>query len=134
MKKSKKIIGISLLVTGALVAVCYLLYKKGKKAEEAKKAASDDETTTTTSGTATFPLKYNSRGTEVKNLQKALNVLLADAAECDETLPTYNNKNITVLQEDGIFGARTEAACSWHFGKKQVTEKQYKALIEATIA
>ena len=87
---------------------------------------------TTTEAAASFPLQYGSRGAEVKKLQTALNVLLADTAKCGDELPQYNNQEITALQVDGIFGARTRKVCQWHFGKKTVTEAEYKALLEAT--
>lgn len=129
--KTRTII-IASVSTIATCGIAYLLYRKGKKAETETTTASNSNSDTTTEAAASFPLQYNSRGAEVKKLQTALNVLLADTAKCGEELPQYNNQEIKALQVDGIFGVRTRKVCQWHFGKKTVTEAEYKALLEAT--
>ncbi len=126
----KKTIIIASVSTIAACGIAYLLYRKGKKAET--EITTETTSDATTEAAASFPLQYGSRGAEVKKLQTALNVLLADTAKCGDELPQYNNQEITALQVDGIFGARTRKVCQWHFGKKTVTEAEYKALLEAT--
>ncbi len=127
--KAKTMIITASAVVAAGVTV-YFLYRRGKKADEtAAEAASSDKAADET--TCSFPLKNGMQGAEIKQLQKALNVFLADAAECGDELPTYNKKSIKALQEDGIWGNRTEAAVKWHFDKNSVTKSDYDALLEA---
>lgn len=128
--KAKTMIITASAVVAAGVTV-YLLYRRGKKADEAAaaEAASSDKAADET--TCSFPLKNGMQGAEIKQLQKALNVFLVDAAECGDELPTYNKKSIKALQEDGIWGGRTEAAVKWHFGKNSVTKSDFDALLEA---
>ena len=62
-----------------------------------------------------FPLKRNSGGTKVKELQKYLNRLL--------TVNGYG-----AIEEDGKFGAKTEEACVRIFGEKVCTEANFENL------
>ncbi len=126
----KKTIIVASVSTIAACGIAYLLYRRGKQTETETTTTTDSTTTNETA--ATFPLEYGSRGTEVKKLQTALNVLLADAVQCGEELPQYNNQDIKSLSVDGIFGVRTKKVCQWHFAKKTVTEAEYNALLEAT--
>ena len=127
--KAKTMIITASAVVAAGVTI-YFLYRRGKKADEAAvEAASSDKAAD--EATCSFPLKNGMQGAEIKQLQKALNVFLADATECGDELPTYNKKSIKALQEDGIWGSRTEAAVKWHFGKNSVTKSDFDALLEA---
>lgn len=59
-------------------------------------------------GTDKYPLSNGSRGNNVKLLQKAIN----------------GNPSKNILIEDGIFGAKTEAALSAKTGKKSVSSQK----------
>ncbi len=61
-----------------------------------------------------FPLQQGSQGEEVKKLQAALN--------------KKNTSGITI-QEDGIFGTKTESLLVSVTGKASITKREYKKLI-----
>lgn len=126
--KTRTII-IASVSTIATCGIAYLLYRKGQKAETETTTASNSNSDATTEAAASFPLQYNSRGAEVKKLQTALNVLLADTAKCGEELPQYNNQEITALQVDGIFGVRTRKVCQWHFWQENRVRSQLQSTV-----
>lgn len=83
---------------------------------------------TTTTNKSKFPLKRGSKGTEVKTLQVLLNnwlsnnlFFLEDKAPKDSA-----GKRIYTLTTDGDFGTNTEAVVLAKFGKKEVTESEFK--------
>ncbi len=59
-----------------------------------------------------FPLKQGSRGDEVRQLQAAL-----------------NKKSDAKIDEDGIFGPKTESLLIAITGKSTITKREFKKLI-----
>lgn len=78
-------------------------------------------TSTTTVSSASFPLKYGSRGPEVKTIQGIMNNLYLDVIG-------------TELVEDGIWGPKTEAAVKKVLGAGRVTLDDYNKLVKANQA
>jgi hypothetical protein len=106
----KKIIMIAIIIT-ILGIAAYFIVKKVRQNKAGR-------TGTGTDTASIFPLKQGSRGAQVKNVQSALNKLLALE---------------TKLIEDGIFGPKTEDVLYRKVGLKQLTKNQYEALV-ATFA
>ena len=68
-----------------------------------------------------FPLKYGSRGERVRKVQAYINQMFALAPVSRDYMP---------LAEDGIFGAKTEAACELFLNTKEITQDWYKTHIQ----
>lgn len=111
MKKNKKLIiwlSVGLLV---LMLLTWLMVRANKKADtsDAGTSGTGGSSSSDSSSSATpsvFPLKYGSRGNEVKMLQ------------------SYLNEHLTVLAPlvvDGIWGPKTQAAVDRVLETDQVT-------------
>ncbi len=74
------------------------------------------------SGTASEDalLSYGSLGNAVKDLQSFLNAKLSFYAHERGGRPMYQGKELSSLVVDGIFGAKTQCATKWWFGKDSV--------------
>ncbi len=70
------------------------------------------EAKTTPTPKSVFPLQKGSRGPEVKNLQRYI-----------------NNNSIAKLDEDGIFGTKTETVLKNLWGTASVTQKEYNKML-----
>lgn len=109
--RGKVIIGV--LLAGTVIVA---LFAFGKKKEE-EPPPSDEETggtdPTTTSSPKGFPLKYGSRGNNVKSLQRFLN---------------YSDASYK-LKVDGVFGSLTQAAVEVEIRKKIVHKDYFDTFI-----
>ena len=109
MKTETKVI-IGLVITALVGGFIWLYFVNKKKAT----AAAETDTTTKDASIAkqiaTFPLKLGSKGSQVVDLQKALNILIVGGDK---------------LATDGIFGAKTLSALKKYTGKTSVTEAEY---------
>lgn len=128
MKKTNKKIVLIVLVALLLIAFIvtgYVIIRR-KQAERSGSADSTGSATGaagTSSSAAASTLQYGSRGDEVKRLQQFLNAQLVMLVW--RGLPTYNGKEISKLDEDGIFGARTLAVVKWYFNSTSVRTNQF---------
>ncbi len=108
--RGKIIIGV--LLAGAVIALLAFRKKKG-----VDQTSGDDETVTseptTTSTSKGFPLKYGSRGNNVKSLQRFLN---------------YSDASYQ-LKVNGVFGNLTQAAVEVELGKKIVHKDYFDTFI-----
>ena len=128
---------IKLLLTVAVsMAGCfglYVLYQNKKTEKEAQKRKEKAEALNA------FPLKKGSCGDRVLQLKKALNKVLAEIAngeEAERWLPQYNGEPIKQLSSNEYFDEQTEAVINdknTFFGKKEVDEELYNALIKDPI-
>lgn len=130
MKKGKLIFG--LLLGATAIVGGYMLYKRYKANKDAKGGGSGTTEPTTSPNTTTqtggvsntgvvndgFPLKNGSRGSLVKNLQKALMILFPNS------LPRFG--------ADGIFGSETESALRSNGQPIVVDKTAYDRLIIAS--
>ena len=111
--ETKVIIGIiTAAVLGGFVWV-YFSKKKEAAAAVAETAAVEAAAKRVNRRSNKFPLQFGSKGTEIVELQKAINILFL--------------KNTTKLVEDGIFGSLTLAALKKYANKTQITETEYLA-------
>lgn len=105
-KTTAIIVTASVLFVALVAFILWRMYQKKTKSEK------DDSDTT-------FPLQLGSRGESVKKLQEYLNDQIS-------AIELNDNIKLTKLDEDGIFGAKTEDACLLVFGTKTVSADQYK--------
>lgn len=123
MKKETKImLGIGALITAAVVL--YLWTKEDKEKETIKEGKTTNRLDA--DGNPIFPLKNGSRGDEVLALQKYLN----NSESCKQKAVQVANPNARMkplfpLDEDGIFGDKTESILTQCFGSPQVSEENY---------
>lgn len=119
-KKTKIIIGVLLVLAIAI----YFLFPYIKQLFKPKQST-DSNTLNNTSSTGTltatnsvFPLKVGSKGNEVLQLQKAINVLL----------PVPFSK----ISEDSIFGSQTQTALNTVMGAGYypLTQLQYNVVLQ----
>lgn len=69
-------------------------------------------------------LSYGSRGEMVKDLQSFLNAKLSFYAHERGGRPVYQGMELSSLVVDGIFGAKTQCATKWWFGKDSVKNSE----------
>lgn len=136
MKKNNKIILVILAVLAAVFA--FLIFNKKVQTNKNSQNAnspnnpSPDGTNknTGTSSTPTspstpqpsiFPIKNGSRGDHVIELQKALNYMY---------FTVLKQKTLAKLDNDGIFGAKTEEMLEKIYGVKQVDKEIAKTILE----
>ncbi len=112
----------AIIISVAIVAVVLvaIFWKDIFKKVSAGNSTSDGNTTA-----ATFPLKYGSKGAEVKETQRYLNKMKAN----------FNAGGITIifladLVIDGVWGAKTQAMAEKIALKIPVTETDYNQLIK----
>ncbi len=71
-------------------------------------------------------LSYGSRGEAVKTLQRFLNTKLGFYPHERDGRPLYQGNELASLVVDGIFGAKTQCATKWWFGKDSVKPSEIK--------
>jgi peptidoglycan hydrolase-like protein with peptidoglycan-binding domain len=108
----KKFLIILALLCGFGGVLFYFWRKKQKAAEEENDTTADNETVVN----ANFPLKKGSKGEYVRRLQQHLNNSLKN------NFVLY----ISYLEEDGIFGAKTEELLYTFYQVKKVSEEMFK--------
>jgi hypothetical protein len=104
MKDKKKII-----IGASVIALSIVVYKLISRAR-AKKYIESVYSTVSTGIQGEFPLRYGSRGENVKKLQEYLNTKI--------TPPT------ALLEVDGIFGNLTQGALEIVTGSKTMTKEE----------
>lgn len=105
-----------LLLAGALVAFGDRIF--GNKNGNHGAASGATNPGTSAEVPSVFPLKKGSRGEEVRKLQHYLNGCLQYYLV------------LTPLDEDGIFGAKTEGICVTVTGSREITEEFYNQYIK----
>lgn len=130
------IIGVSLIIAGAITYFAFFRKPKGAKDEDS--TGNDSTQGNTTSGQAStggvyippatmgdsFPLKLGSKGERVKQIQAMLNLINKYTGK--------GNPSVFPLQVDGIFGVNTEKGLASITGKSKVTESEYTRISKMT--
>lgn len=133
MKVSHKILIGSVLVLGIGVGG-YVLYSVRKKnlgtsargGEETNEDIKDKVPTT-----EKFPLKRGDKGEEVKVLQQYLNRAPMCKRKMPQPSPTVRIRPLLPLDEDGIFGEKTEAALQMCYETLNVDESLWNRMKKA---
>jgi len=105
-----------IVVLGAIAA--YVIVKKVRQRIDEQKEEKITNDKVIDEPVSTFPLKVGSRGEEVKKLQQYLNQKLQEAY----------GRQATMLDVDGIFGAKTEDALKAVSGNTQVAKSEYEKI------
>lgn len=112
----------AIVIVLAVLVLAGLLVMFGDKIFGQKNGDQGAASGTTDTGTLAvapiFPLKKGSRGEEVRKLQHYLNGCLQYYLV------------LTPLDEDGIFGAKTEGICVTVTGNREITEEFYNKHIK----
>ena len=117
--KNKKAVAWVVVICSLLVVavvVYYILARRSASKSNIIQALPTDSANTV--------LKYGSRGEDVKTLQRWLNAKIVFFFDERGGRPVYQNTTLHSLTVDGIFGAKTQAAVTWWFGKDSVTLKE----------
>lgn len=126
--KNKKFwIIVAVVVVITIIVIVIAKRRKAKLLEQAGQSTDSGSTAgkmvvVKTPAAATFPLQYGSRGPEVVKLQMYLNWLI----EKDKT-------GITPLNEDGIWGPKTDAAFKTIMRASSMNESTYNLTVNAII-
>lgn len=118
MKKKTLIIIVLALVVAAAVVV-YFVFKRRNNNNNNNNPDNSNSTGGGTTGTNSgFPLKYGSRGENVKKLQRRLN----------EQLPSTTPQ----LVVDGIWGKKTEDAVKLVYGINVISESKFNDILNTS--
>ena len=119
---------IDLAIGGAIAAAFLLAIYFNKKTNEIVQPNKGGKTTNKTDadGNPLFPLKNGSKGDEVLTLQKFLNSSASCQAKAVQVAnPLARMKPLFPLDEDGIFGDKTESILTQCFGSPEVSEENF---------
>ena len=130
MKKGTKQLLVGLAIGGALVGG-YFYFRKPKNGEKLDSMTRGDESTEDESTESPFPLELGSKGEEVKILQQYLN----RSSSCKERLPkpspTARIRQLLPLEEDGIFGEKTETVVRICYSSGSINDVTYQTMKSA---
>ncbi len=107
-----------LAIVGA--AVFFVLRTKANRSEN------DVDSETPDGSLEDEPLSFGSRGSDVVTLQRFLNQKLCFYSHERNGRPIYKGEELASLVCDGIFGAKTQCATKWWFGKDSVKPSEIK--------
>mgnify|MGYP001771636252 CR=1 FL=1 len=110
--------GIVIVCMLAIIGAVVLYVLRTKEQPSGSDVDSDGSDGSSLEDTAL--LTYGSRGKKVEDLQSFLNAKLAFYSHERGGRPVYKGNEISSLIVDGIFGAKTQCATKWWFGKDSV--------------
>lgn len=114
--KNKKITALVIVaVVIVFIVIVWLLVSKRKRYSAYQESLKYDPTV--------FPLKKGSRGKEVEEVQKYLNVAFSSK------IYKAKSGNHELLDEDGIWGTKTEAAVNEFMGTSAIEESLYSSMM-----